>query len=146
MSVKSVEEFVADSIERRRVFAQLMSGLAAVALALAAMGLYGVMSYSVSQRAREIGIRMALGAHRRDVMGLVVGQALRLAAGGLAVGLIASFALARVLESLLYRASATDPTTIVALSIIMMAVAAAASVIPARRATKVDPIVALHQE
>jgi putative ABC transport system permease protein len=146
VSVKSVEEFVADSIERRRVFAQLMSGLAAVALALAAMGLYGVMSYSVSQRAREIGIRMALGAHRRDVMGLVVGQALRLAAGGLAVGLIASFALARVLESLLYRASATDPTTIVALSIIMMAVAAAASVIPARRATKVDPIVALHQE
>ncbi|MEW6207352.1 MAG: ABC transporter permease [Acidobacteriota bacterium] len=146
VSVKSIEEFVADSIERRRVFAQLMSGLAAVALVLAMMGLYGVTSYSVSQRTREIGIRMALGAYRGDVMRLVVGQALRLAAGGLGIGLIASLALTRVFESMLYRVSATDPVTIIALSIIMMAVAAAASFIPARRATKVDPMMALRHE
>jgi putative ABC transport system permease protein len=146
VSVKSIEEFVADSIERRRVFAQLMTSLAATALALAMMGLYGVTSYSVSQRTREIGIRMAMGAYRRDVMRLVIGQALRLAAGGLTIGLILSFALARVFESMLYRVSAIDPVTIIALSLIMMALAAAASFIPARRATKVDPMTALRHE
>jgi ABC-type antimicrobial peptide transport system permease subunit len=113
---------------------------------LATTGIYGVMSYSVSQRTREIGIRMALGAYRRDVMRLVVRQGIKLAAGGLGIGLIASLALARALKSMLYQASATDPIMIAILSLIMMAVAAAASFIPARRATKVDPQIALRHE
>ncbi len=146
VSLKTLEEVVSDSIERRRIFAQLMSALALVALVLAAMGIYGVMSYSVSQRTREIGIRMALGAYRSDVMRLVVGQAFSLAAGGLILGLIVSVALTRAIKSLLYEVSATDPLTIGALSFIMIAVAAAASVLPARRATKVDPQIALRQE
>ncbi|HEY7545108.1 MAG TPA: FtsX-like permease family protein, partial [Blastocatellia bacterium] len=146
VSIKSIEDVVIDSIERRRAFAQLMTALAVVALVLATTGIYGVMSYSVSQRTREIGIRMALGAYRRDVMRLVVRQGIKLAAGGLGIGLIASLALARALKSMLYQASATDPIMIAILSLIMMAVAAAASFIPARRATKVDPQIALRHE
>jgi putative ABC transport system permease protein len=146
VSIKTIEEVVSDSIERRRIFAQLMTALAVVALALATMGIYGVMSYSVSQRTREIGIRMALGAYRRDVLRLVVFQALRLAVGGLAAGLIASLALTRALKSMLYEASATDPMMIMILSLLMIAVAAAASFVPARRATKVDPMMALRHE
>jgi putative ABC transport system permease protein len=124
----------------------LLGIFAGVALVLAAVGLYGVMSYTVAQRTREIGLRMALGAQRGDVLRLVVGQGLRLVLVGVVVGLVASLILTRVMTSLLYGVSATDPATLVTISLVLIAVAVFASYIPARRATRVDPLIALRYE
>ncbi|HKP86346.1 MAG TPA: ABC transporter permease [Blastocatellia bacterium] len=145
-NIKTMEQVISESVSNRRLNVLLLGIFGGLALVLAAVGLYGVMSYSVSQRTREIGIRMALGANRRDVTRLVVGQGMVLALTGVAVGLGASFALTRLMSSLLYEVSVTDPITFAALSLLLIGVAGMSSYIPARRAMKVDPIVALRYE
>ena len=145
-NVRTMDDVLSESIARQR-FSMLLLGLFAfVALVLAAVGIYGVMSYTVAQRTREIGIRMALGAQTGDVLRLAVGQGLKLVLVGVAIGLGASLALTRVMTSLLFGVSASDPATLAVISLVLISVAVLASYIPARRATKVDPLIALRYE
>jgi putative ABC transport system permease protein len=144
--VTTMGKMLSESVAPRR-FSMVLFGLfAAVAMLLAAVGIYGVMSYSVSQRTREIGIRMALGANHRDVVGMVVTQGMKLVVIGIALGFGAAFLLTRLMASLLYGVSATDPLTFAAISVLLGAVALLANYVPARRATKVDPMIALRYE
>jgi len=143
-NVKRMDELIASTISERRFAMILLAAFACVAMILAAVGIYGVMSYSVAQRSHEMGIRVALGAQGRDVLTLVVGQGLKLVLAGVAIGLVGAFALTRVISALLFGVSATDPVTFVATSALLTGVALAASFIPAHRATRVDPMVALR--
>jgi len=142
----TLEQLLGTSVAPRRFNMLLLGIFAGVALLLAAVGLYGVMSYSVSWRTQEIGIRMALGANRVDVLRLVVRQGMTMTLMGLALGLAGAFAMSRVLIGMLYGVSPTDPLTFTGVSIVLLAVALLACLIPARRATRVDPIVALRSE
>ena len=145
-NIKTMDEYLSNSVAQKRFSMMLLGLFAVIALALAVIGLYGVMSYSVAQRTHEIGIRMALGAQKKDVLKLVVKQGMVLAGIGVAIGLGGAIALTRYMESLLFNVTATDPLTFAVIAIILAVVALLASYIPARRATKVDPMVALRYE
>jgi predicted permease len=144
--VKTMEEHMGVSLFPARVAATLLGGFGLLALLLAAMGVYGVVSYSVAQRTREIGIRLALGARARDVLRLVAGRGMALVAAGLIAGLASALVLTRFMEGVLYGVSATDTLTFTLVVLLLAAVALLACLVPARRATKVDPMVALRHE
>ena len=142
----TMTNLLADSMVRRKIVLALMAAFAAVALLLAAIGTYGVMSVAANERVREIGIRMALGATRRDIERLMVGPGLALAAAGVAAGIVSAAFLARLMSAVLFAVSATDALTYVAVSLVLIVVALVACYVPARRATKHDPLVALRTE
>jgi len=145
-SVQVMSELIADQLAIDRMIAVLLSVFGGVALSLAAIGIYGVMGYAVAQRTREIGIRVALGAERSDIMRLIVRRGVMLTLIGAGIGLALALALTRALKSLLFGVSATDPLTFSAIVTLLFAVALLACYFPARRATKVDPVVALRNE
>ncbi|HJT30397.1 MAG TPA: ABC transporter permease [Pyrinomonadaceae bacterium] len=144
--VMTMEQRVAKSVAAKRFVMFLLGAFSVLALGLAAVGIYGVMAYLVTQRTQEIGVRMALGAQKRDVLRLVVGKGMVLAIIGTAIGLVASLALTRLMRSLLFEVTPTDGLTFVIVSVILLTVSLLACYIPARRATKVDPLVALRYE
>jgi putative ABC transport system permease protein len=141
-----MEQRLSDSLSRRRFSAFLLGVFATVALVLAAIGLYGVMAYSVTQRTQEIGIRMALGAEPGKIMSMIVRHSLVLVIVGVAIGLLGAWAVTRIMSSLLYGVSTTDTLAFAGPPLILMAVALLASYFPARRAARVDPTVALRGE
>jgi putative ABC transport system permease protein len=141
-----MQQLVDDSISTRRLTLVLLGIFSALALILAAIGIYGVMAYTVALRTQEIGIRMALGAQQKDVLRLVLGQGARIAFFGVAIGLAAAAALGRLLSTLLFSVSASDPITFAAVAVLLISVALLACYIPARRAMRVDPLIALRHE
>ena len=144
--VRTMEQWMDRAVSRERFSSTLLAAFAALALLLAAIGIYGVMSYAVSQRQSEIGVRLALGAEPAHVQRMVLASGLRLVAGGLAAGLVAGLLLTRALGSLLYNTTTTDPATLLSTVAILAVVAATASYLPARRASRLNPIVALHTD
>ena len=144
--MSTLDDVVSEAAAQPRFRTLLLAALAALALALAAVGLYGVVSYSVSQRTAEIGIRMALGATASDVVRMIVGEGMWLALGGVAIGMAGAYALSRTLATLLYGVAPTDPASFAVGSMFLVLFALLASYVPARKATRIDPAVALRAE
>ncbi|HTE48028.1 MAG TPA: FtsX-like permease family protein, partial [Gemmatimonadaceae bacterium] len=145
-SVGTLESFIASTIAEPLFHARLLALFSLLALLLASIGIYGVLAYSITERTHEIGIRIALGARRGDVMRMIVWRTIALILPGLAIGVVASLGLTRVLSSLLFQVKATDPATFVGVGALLAAVALLAALLPARRASRVDPLVALRHE
>jgi putative ABC transport system permease protein len=145
-NIRTMRQLLGASIAQRRFNMILLTAFAVIALLLAASGLFGVMAYSVAQRTHEIGLRLALGAQPRDVLKLVVGNGMALALLGVAAGLVGAFTLTRLMSSLLFGVTPTDAATFALVSVGLLGVALLACYIPARRATRVDPLAALRQD
>jgi putative ABC transport system permease protein len=144
-AIKTMEGYLAESMAQRRFNMLLLGAFAGLALVLAAVGIYGVIAYTVTQRTHEMGIRIALGAQGGDILRLVFSSAMATTVSGIVIGLGAAFALTRLLQSLLYQVTATDPVVFATIPLLLLAVAAIATYLPARRAMKVDPISALRE-
>ena len=144
--VRTLNDLVSESVAQPRFYTLLLAIFAGIALTLAALGIYGVVAYSVSQRTHEIGIRVALGAEASRILRLVVGRGLIMILSGVGIGLGGAFALTRLLTGLLFEVRATDPTVFAVIALLLIAVALAACLVPARKATQVDPLVALRHE
>jgi putative ABC transport system permease protein len=144
--VRSMQQVLSHSLALRSFMMTLLTFFAALALLLAWIGIYGVISYAVSQRTREIGVRMALGARRADVLHLVLAEAMKLILTGVALGVTAALALTKAMASLLYGVSATDPFIFLSVVLLLMIVSLAACYVPARRAMRVDPMIVLRYE
>jgi len=145
-NIKTMDEIRAESVAGERLNLTLFSIFAGIALLLAIVGIYGVMSYTVTQRTHEIGIRMAIGAQQRDVFKMIMGQGMMLALIGIVIGLVGAFALTRLMSTMLFGVTATDPATFAAIAILLTLVALLACYLPGRRATKVDPVISLRYE
>jgi putative ABC transport system permease protein len=145
-NVQTIREIVDQSIAQPRLNTTLLAVFAAMALLLATVGIYGIVSYTVALRSQELGVRMALGAQRRDVLQLVLREGAVLALAGVAIGVVASFGATRVIRSWLFGIGAGDVTTLVATSVALVTIALLASYVPARRATRVDPTLAMRAE
>jgi ABC-type antimicrobial peptide transport system permease subunit len=145
-SAQTMDEIISDSLAARRFSVILLGIFAALALALASVGIYGVISYLVGQRTHEIGVRMALGAQRTDILRLILGQGGRMAGLGIMIGFAAALGLTRLMTNLLFGVKPTDPLTFVAVAMLLCGIALAACYVPARRAMRVDPMVALRYE
>ena len=141
-----MDDLMSSSMGQRRLSMVLLGIFAGLAMLLASLGIYGVTSYSVAQRGREMGIRMALGARERDVVALVMRQGMTLVLAGVVIGLACAFALTRVMASQLFDVHPTDPTTFATVSVLLCAIAGVATVLPASRAARVDPVVTLREE
>jgi putative ABC transport system permease protein len=144
--VRTLDEIVDENVAPRRLSVMLLGSFAGLALALAAIGIYGVMSYSVTQRRQEIGVRIAIGAQQRDILRLVMGNGMTLLLLGLGIGLAGAFSLSRFLQSMLFQVKSTDIMTFASVPVLLAVVAFAACYLPARRATLVDPVVALRND
>jgi len=145
-SAVTMNEIIGKTLAARQFSMILLASFAGMALLLSSIGLYGVISYLVGQRTHELGVRMALGAQRRDVLLLVVNNGMRMALIGVALGLVAALLLTRLMTKLLYGVSATDPATFAVIAVLLSVVALLACYLPARKATKVDPLIALRYE
>ena len=144
--ITTMDQVISDSVAERRLTMLMLAIFASAALVLAAVGIYGVIAYSVSQRTQEIGIRMALGARQADVLKMVVGHAMALTVAGIVIGAAGGLLLTRLMRDLLFDVRPGDPTTFAAVAGVLVLVAAAASYLPGRRAASVDPVVALRAE
>jgi putative ABC transport system permease protein len=145
-AIATMNKIVSDGVSAPRLTLVLLGLFSALALILAAIGIYGVISYSVAQRTHEIGVRMTLGAQRSDILRMVLGQGIKIALVGIVIGMVAAFALTRLMTGLLFSVSAGDPATFAAVAALLVLVAILACYIPARRAIRVDPMVALRYE